>query len=199
MVSKLLFNLVIIGVILRMDTFSKNQRVGTYCIACAILTLPDIGPKLLELLTYVADGAERYWHVSQGELVQAFLEAQPQAVKEIAEDRLVDGLVDSLPVDAVARSMQRLALFAHLPPIRKELPTRSRPFSRIQQWPNPPPRSARYQPPVAGGVFGPPPEAHRPQLSTQETRAPQAPLPDVSPRTLPKEIERRIAKSRKEP
>lgn len=45
MVSKLLFNLIIIGVILRMDTFSKNQRVGTYCIACAILTLPDVGPK----------------------------------------------------------------------------------------------------------------------------------------------------------
>jgi len=44
MVSKLLFNLIIIGVILRMDTFSKNQRVGTYCIACAILTLPDVGP-----------------------------------------------------------------------------------------------------------------------------------------------------------
>tara|TARA_B100000795_G_scaffold206830_1_gene160276 strand:+ start:589 stop:1227 length:639 start_codon:yes stop_codon:yes gene_type:complete len=45
MVSKLLFNLVIIGFVLRMDTFSKNQKVGTYCIACAILTLPSIGPK----------------------------------------------------------------------------------------------------------------------------------------------------------
>jgi len=44
MVSKLMFNLIIIGVVLRMDTFSKNQRVGTYCIACAILTLPEIGP-----------------------------------------------------------------------------------------------------------------------------------------------------------
>merc|ERR1719272_709342 len=45
MVSKLLFNLLIIGFVLRMDTFSKNQKVGTYCIACAILTLPSIGPK----------------------------------------------------------------------------------------------------------------------------------------------------------
>ena len=44
MVSKLLFNLLIIGFVLRMDTFSKNQKVGTYCIACAILTLPSIGP-----------------------------------------------------------------------------------------------------------------------------------------------------------
>ena len=45
MVSKLLFNLLIIGVILRMDSFSKNQRVGTYCIACAIMTLPAVGPE----------------------------------------------------------------------------------------------------------------------------------------------------------
>ena len=45
MVSKLLFNLLIMGFVLRMDTFSKNQKVGTYCIACAILTLPSIGPK----------------------------------------------------------------------------------------------------------------------------------------------------------
>ena len=44
MVSKLMFNLLIIGFVLRMDTFSKNQKVGTYCIACAILTLPSIGP-----------------------------------------------------------------------------------------------------------------------------------------------------------
>ena len=45
MVSKLLFNLFIIGFVLRMDTFSKNQKVGTYCIACAIATLPEIGPR----------------------------------------------------------------------------------------------------------------------------------------------------------
>ena len=44
MVSKLMFNLLIIGFVLRMDEFSKNQKVGTYCIACAILTLPSIGP-----------------------------------------------------------------------------------------------------------------------------------------------------------
>ena len=44
MVSKLLFNLLIMGWVLRMDSFSKEQQVGTYCIACAILLLPDIGP-----------------------------------------------------------------------------------------------------------------------------------------------------------
>ena len=35
----------IMGVILRMDTFSKEQQVGVYCITCAILTLPEIGPR----------------------------------------------------------------------------------------------------------------------------------------------------------
>ena len=43
-VSKLLFNLIIMGLVLKMDKFSKDQQVGTYCIACAILTLPDVGP-----------------------------------------------------------------------------------------------------------------------------------------------------------
>lgn len=44
MISKLLFNMVIMGVVLRMTNFSKDQQVGTYCIACAILTLPEVGP-----------------------------------------------------------------------------------------------------------------------------------------------------------
>ena len=44
MVPKLIFNLIIMGLILKMDRFSKDQQVGTYCIACAILTLPDVGP-----------------------------------------------------------------------------------------------------------------------------------------------------------
>ena len=35
MVSKLLFNLLIMGLVLQMDSFSKDQQVGTYCIACA--------------------------------------------------------------------------------------------------------------------------------------------------------------------
>ena len=63
-------NLLLMGAVLRMDKFSKDQQVdptqascppdaplsqtialeslrrqvGTYCIACAILTLPDVGP-----------------------------------------------------------------------------------------------------------------------------------------------------------
>ena len=44
MVSKLLFNMVLMGLVLRMTSFSKDQQVGTYCIACAILTLPEVGP-----------------------------------------------------------------------------------------------------------------------------------------------------------
>ncbi|KAL1524780.1 hypothetical protein AB1Y20_019662 [Prymnesium parvum] len=44
MVSKLLSNMGIMGLILRMDNFSREQQVGTYCITCAILALPDVGP-----------------------------------------------------------------------------------------------------------------------------------------------------------
>ena len=54
-------------------------------------------------------------------------------------------------LQAVTRSMQRLALFAHLPPIRKHLPERPRkPFERIHPMPDPPPRSARPIP--SGGA-----------------------------------------------
>ena len=44
MVSKLLFNLIIMGLVLKMEKLNKDQIVGTFCIACAILTLPDVGP-----------------------------------------------------------------------------------------------------------------------------------------------------------
>ena len=44
MVSKLLGNLCFMGVILRMEDFTKEQQIGTYCITCAILTLPEVGP-----------------------------------------------------------------------------------------------------------------------------------------------------------
>ena len=44
MVSKLLGNMAIMGAVLKMSDFPKEQQVGTFCIACAILTLPDVGP-----------------------------------------------------------------------------------------------------------------------------------------------------------
>lgn len=44
MVSKLLFNLGVMGSVLKMQKFTKAQKVGTYCIATAIITLPDVGP-----------------------------------------------------------------------------------------------------------------------------------------------------------
>ena len=140
--------------------------------------------------------ASRYWGLEQSELVQGFLMGQPSQIAQRAEDKLLDGIVDALPADAVTRSMQRLALFTHLPPIRKGLSQPPRAFERIKQFPNPPPRSARYQPPVAGGVFGPPPEAHKAVLTATQTRAPQAPLPTLSPRSQPRALERRIASSR---
>lgn len=45
MASKLLFNLLIVGVVLKMENFQKAQRVGTYVIAFAIFALPEVGPK----------------------------------------------------------------------------------------------------------------------------------------------------------
>jgi hypothetical protein len=44
MVTKLLSNLLIMGWVLRMERFSRDQKLGTYCIACAIATLPYVGP-----------------------------------------------------------------------------------------------------------------------------------------------------------
>ena len=45
MASKLLFNLVIVGTVLKMENFSKDQRVGTYVIALSIFSLPEVGPQ----------------------------------------------------------------------------------------------------------------------------------------------------------
>ena len=45
MVSKLLFNMIYVGFVLRMSTFPREQKIGTYCIACAISTLPDLGAR----------------------------------------------------------------------------------------------------------------------------------------------------------
>ena len=44
MAAKLMGNLFIMGIILRMDDFTKEQQIGVYCITCAILTLPEVGP-----------------------------------------------------------------------------------------------------------------------------------------------------------
>ena len=44
MVSKLLFNLIMVGSVLRMESFSKDQRVGVYVICFAIFALPEVGP-----------------------------------------------------------------------------------------------------------------------------------------------------------
>ena len=44
MASKLLFNMFIVGWILQMEHFGKDQRVGTFVIAFAIFALPEVGP-----------------------------------------------------------------------------------------------------------------------------------------------------------
>lgn len=173
----------------------ERQQVVRLCVQTCT------GDELLELLRFVSDGAATYWSLNQPELVQAFLEAQPERVARLAEDKLLDGIVDSLPTDAVARSMQRLALFAHLPPVRARLPKAHRAFERIEQYPNPPPRSeARPHPKCAGGLFGPPPAERDVLLDGTEIHAPQDTwqhsLPSLSPRSKPQALERRIAASR---
>jgi hypothetical protein len=42
--SQLMFNVVAMGVILRMRTFDKAQRVGTYVVFLSVLSLIDVGP-----------------------------------------------------------------------------------------------------------------------------------------------------------
>ena len=45
MASKLLINMFIVGAVLQMEHFGKEQRVGTYVIAFAIFALPEVGPE----------------------------------------------------------------------------------------------------------------------------------------------------------
>jgi hypothetical protein len=160
-------------------------------------------PELLELLEHVSSGASEYWGLSQSELVQSFLEAQPERVASLAQDQLLNGIVDTLPANSVAKSLQRMALYSHLPPIRSMLPKASRAFERIEQAANPPPRSGAYAlrggHSVAGGIFGPPPNAGRPMLYATQTFAPPAAPPQPSPREKPRVIDKRLATLRPSP
>ena len=55
-----------------------------------------------------------------------------------------------------------MALFTHLPPVRKQI---ARP---AQQY-------ARAQPQSVGGLFGPTPPAGKPSLATQQLQSPREP------------------------
>ena len=64
LVSKLLFNMIIMGAVLRMASFTKDQKVGTYCITLAILCLPELGPTdqpNLDPITLVAQPGAIAW------------------------------------------------------------------------------------------------------------------------------------------
>jgi hypothetical protein len=64
LVSKLLFNMLIMGTVLRMTEFTKDQKVGTYCIMLAIATLPELGPAdqpLLDPLCLVQQPVAVIW------------------------------------------------------------------------------------------------------------------------------------------
>ena len=182
---------------------SERTQIVRLCVQSCSAT------ELLGLLGFISEGASKHWGLARNELVQTFLQEQPQRIAALAEDKLLDGIVETLPADAVARSMQRLALFAHLPPIRSRLPIAPKPFERISQAPNPPPRSARRGPAVAGGVFGPPPVADKPYMPAQETSAPpppstlreaaqHTPIPPATSRAArnPRALERQLANRR---
>ena len=79
---------------------------------------------------------------------------QPERIATTEEARIIDSLVEALPAASVVRSMQRMAIYAHLPPIRNCIPPPPRkPFrSLVPQPPGgapvpAPPRSATHQPP----------------------------------------------------
>ena len=152
---------------------------------------------LLDLLEHVSDYAS-VWGLRRTELVQAFLARQPRQIAAMAENRIVDGLVDTLRPDEVTRSMQRMSLYAHMPQIRKTLPEPpKKPFERIPQFPDDPPRSAR---PLPAGVFGPRPDKDTHEkaflratqtVNPREPGQPQ-PLPVLSPRGLAEALSREL-------
>ncbi len=142
-------------------------------------------PELLELLDFVASGAEASWGLTQGELAHAFLSSQPERIASMQEHRMLNGIVEALPADAAARSMQRLALFAHLPPIRKGMPTTSKPYSRVPHG-------------TVGGVFGPPPLEGKPLISPTQTVPPPLPISNfrAAPTPKPAALERKLRAQR---
>lgn len=85
------------------------------------------------------------------------------------EHRLLDSIMTLLPTETAARAMQRLALHAHLPPIRSRIPQTSKPFSRSKQ-----------QHP--GGLFGPKPTAGKALLFPQASHRSRPASPLASPR-----------------
>ena len=176
------------------------------------LLLQAIEPaELMRLLHWVTSHSKPYWGLQQTELLQSLLRglqqagADPASVRaaKLAEDKLVNGLVDTLPAETVAKSLQRLALYSHLPPIRSQLPKeKQKPYERIQQARNLPPRSYRavLQGPIAGGLFGPAPVNDKAFLPKQETQAPpgRQRAPELSPRVPrdPRELERAMQQRR---
>ena len=146
------------------------------------LLLQAIEPaELMRLLHWVTSHSKPYWGLQQTELLQSLLRglqqagADPASVRaaKLAEDKLVNGLVDTLPAETVAKSLQRLALYSHLPPIRSQLPKeKQKPYERIQQARNLPPRSYRAscRGRSRGGSSAPPPSTTRPSCPSRRRR-----------------------------
>ena len=167
--------------------------------------------ELMGLLKHIASHSG-HWGIGQSELLQRLLamlhadDPKSQHAAKFSEDKLVSGLVEALPAESVAKQLQKLALYSHLPPIRSKLPQKEKPpFERIPQAANPPPRSYRdvLNGPVGGGVFGPPPVNDKALLPTPNIVAPPGIAfkpPELSPRVPrdPRQLERAMANRRQE-
>lgn len=156
---------------------------------------------LLDLLQFISTCAEQYWGLSPSELTQSFLRQQPVRLAAMAEDRLLDDLLQMLPAGAIARQMRRITLHAHLPAIRSHLPSRIATHSwQSALVPAAPPHSVRdaRHPRQLNDPVGLPPLLGRVVLTSRETSAPlQRPdLPIASPRTLKISSLERHARSR---
>lgn len=133
--------------------------------------------ELLSFLHFIAGNAHRWWNTTRSQIIQSFLSGQSEHIAFTEESRIIDSIVGLLPADAVARSMQRLALFSNLPPVHAMIPKPRQPFERILQVPSPPPRSARSAlEDQKGDLFGPSPKTGRALITAKETGPPPLPV-----------------------
>ena len=115
--------------------------------------------ELLQQLNHVRDRCDA-WELSEGELVQHFLSLQPQRLKGMGEAELLYALIELLPSESAARLLRHIALFTHLPPVRKQLHRPVVPY-------------ARAVPTQSGGVFGPTPPPGKPHLGATQRQSPR--------------------------
>ena len=70
---------------------SERTQIVRLCVQSCSAT------ELLGLLGFISEGASKHWGLARNELVQTFLQEQPQRIAALAEDKLLDGIVETLP------------------------------------------------------------------------------------------------------